>query len=85
MPETRYTRQLGCTPGFNQQKLHDATVMIAGVGGLGCTASMLLAAAGIGTLMLYDHDTVSISNLNRQLLYTEDDLGKMKAITASKN
>ncbi len=58
--------------------------MIAGVGGLGCTASMLLAAAGIGTLMLYDHDTVSISNLNRQLLYTEDDLGKMKAITASK-
>lgn len=57
--------------------------MIAGVGGLGCTASKLLAAAGIGTLLLCDHDTVSISNLNRQLLYTEQDLGASKAVTAA--
>jgi len=82
--ENRYTRQIGCTPGFDQQKIQGATVLIAGVGGLGCSVSMLLAAAGIGTLLLCDHDTVSISNLNRQLLYTEQDLGMNKAVTAAK-
>jgi len=81
--ENRYTRQVGCTQGFDQQKIQGATALIVGVGGLGCSASILLAAAGIGTLILCDHDTVSISNLNRQLLYTEQDLGASKAVTAA--
>ncbi len=81
--ENRYTRQVGCTQGFDQQKIQGTTALIAGVGGLGCSVSMLLAAAGIGTLLLCDHDTVSISNLNRQLLYTEQDLGASKAVTAA--
>lgn len=81
--ENRYTRQIGCTQGFDQQRIQGATALIAGVGGLGCSASMLLAAAGIGTLLLCDHDTVSISNLNRQLLYTEQDLGSSKAVMAA--
>lgn len=83
MPEDRYIRQLHCAPGFNQQRLKDATVMIAGVGGLGSTVSMLLAAAGVGSLQLCDHDTVSVSNLNRQLLYTEQDVCKSKVPVAA--
>lgn len=83
MPEDRYIRQLHCAPGFNQQRLKDATVMIAGVGGLGSTVSMLLAAAGVGALQLCDYDTVSISNLNRQLLYTEQDVYKSKVPLAA--
>jgi len=83
MSDNRYARQINCAAGFEQRKLHDSTVLIVGVGGLGCTASMTLAAAGVGSLQLCDHDTVSISNLNRQLLYTESDLGKGKAVVAA--
>jgi len=82
MEENRYSRQLHCTTNFSQATLSGATVLIAGMGGLGCNASMSLTAAGIGTLILCDHDTISISNLNRQLLYRETDIGKKKVIVA---
>ena len=61
-----------------QQKLLNAHVLIVGMGGLGCPVSLYLAAAGIGQLSLCDGDTVDPTNLQRQVLYTEDDGGKSK-------
>lgn len=78
MDESRYSRQLHCVPGFRQSALSRATILIVGMGGLGCNASLALAAAGIGTLAFCDHDTVSLSNLNRQILYREADIGRKK-------
>ena len=82
MEESRYSRQLHCTANFKQAALSDAAVLIAGVGGLGCSTSMTLTAAGVGRLILCDHDTISLSNLNRQLLYRETDIGKKKVTVA---
>ncbi len=59
--------------------LIDAHVAIVGVGGLGCPVSTYLAGAGIGKLTLIDHDSVSLTNLHRQVLFTESDIGKPKA------
>jgi molybdopterin/thiamine biosynthesis adenylyltransferase/rhodanese-related sulfurtransferase len=81
----RYTCQIAL-PGFSesaQRLLQQAKVLIVGAGGLGCPAAQYLAAAGIGTLGIADFDTVSISNLHRQVLYTPADAGKKKAIVAS--
>lgn len=61
-----------------QQRLLRATVAIVGAGALGSTAAMYLGASGIGTLRLVDFDSVDISNLQRQLTYTTDDLGGSK-------
>ncbi len=66
-----------------QQRLRSATVFIAGAGGLGCPAALYLAAAGVGTIRLCDFGCVEISNLNRQILYTEADIGKEKALQAA--
>jgi molybdopterin/thiamine biosynthesis adenylyltransferase/rhodanese-related sulfurtransferase len=65
-----------------QEKLRNAKVLIAGVGGLGCPVSLYLAAAGVGTLGLVDYDNVSISNLHRQVLFNSDDVGKPKVTAA---
>ncbi|MBB3701449.1 molybdopterin-synthase adenylyltransferase MoeB [Flammeovirga yaeyamensis] len=62
-----------------QQKLKDATILIIGAGGLGCPVSQYLAAAGVGHIILVDHDEVSISNLQRQIMFTTEDVGKPKA------
>ncbi len=67
----------------NQERLKNATVMIAGVGGLGSFSSTLLAMAGIGKIILVDHDKVEESNLNRQVLYREEDIGLEKARVAA--
>ena len=56
--------------------------MIIGAGGLGCPAAQYLTAAGIGTLGIADFDTISISNLHRQVLYTHEDIGAKKALVA---
>ena len=80
----RYSCQMAL-PGFaehGQQLLHDAKVLVIGAGGLGCPAAQYLAAAGVGTLGIADFDTVSISNLHRQVLYTPADAGKKKALLA---
>ena len=80
----RYTRhiQLDEIGLFGQQKLGQARVLVVGAGGLGCPVLQYLATSGIGTLGIVDHDTVSLSNLHRQLLYTSEDVGKQKVVVA---
>ncbi len=67
------------TQGFS---LKDKSALILGCGGLGCNVAVHLAGAGIGRLMLCDGDTVSESNLNRQFLYTGEDIGEAKVSAA---
>ncbi|MEO1042205.1 MAG: HesA/MoeB/ThiF family protein [Pseudomonadota bacterium] len=70
--------------GQGQQKLAAAKVLIVGAGGLGCPILAYLAAAGVGHLTICDDDKVELSNLQRQILYTEDDIGELKALAAAK-
>ena len=83
--QERYSRQtiLAEFGEKGQQKLLDASVLVVGAGGLGCPVLQYLAAAGVGTLGVADYDTVSLSNLHRQLLYTTDDVGAPKAVLAA--
>ncbi len=67
-----------------QEKLKRSRVAIAGLGGLGSPIALYLTAAGIGTIRLIDHDRVSLSNLNRQILHWEENLGEEKARSAEK-
>ena len=81
----RYDRQIMIT-GFGlagQEKLKKAKVFIAGAGGLGSPVAIYLAAAGIGTLRIADHDTVELSNLNRQVLHWDKDVGAQKVASAA--
>jgi len=80
----RYSRQL-VLPQVGlagQQRLAAARVLIVGMGGLGCPAAQYLAAAGVGHIGLVDHDTVQVSNLHRQILYGEADIGLSKVSVA---
>lgn len=82
---TRFDRQINLR-GFGQEaqnKLKQSSVLVIGAGGLGCPALLYLAATGIGKIGIADCDTVSISNLNRQILYGENDAGKRKAVVAT--
>ncbi len=65
-----------------QEKLKRSRVLIAGVGGLGSSIALYLTAAGIGRIRLVDHDSVSLSNLNRQVLHWEEDIGRKKVDSA---
>lgn len=67
-----------------QEKLRRSSVAIVGLGGLGATAATYLAIAGIGKLRLVDHDTVEIHNLQRQILYSVDDVRRPKVEAAAK-
>lgn len=81
----RYARQL-VLPQIGkagQEKLAAARVLIVGLGGLGCPAAQYLAAAGVGTLGLVDHDKVQRSNLHRQILYGDADIGEAKVRAAA--
>lgn len=66
-----------------QLKLKEAKVLVIGAGGLGCPVLQYLTAAGVGVLGIVDGDTVDQSNLQRQILYTIQDIGKSKAKTAA--
>lgn len=82
----RYSRQI-LLKEFGeaaQEKLLKAKVLVIGAGGLGCPALQYLAAAGVGTIGIVDFDIVDISNLQRQILYSEDDIGKSKVAAAAK-
>lgn len=68
--------------GAGQVRLLGAHVVIVGAGGIGCPAIAYLAAAGVGTLRVIDPDAVSLSNLQRQILFGTDDIGKPKAEAA---
>lgn len=68
-----------------QKKLQSARVLIVGMGGLGCPIALYLCGAGIGTLGLMDDDIVSISNLHRQVIYDEADIGQPKALCATRH
>ena len=67
-----------------QKKILESKVLMIGMGGLGCPVVEFLARSGVGTLGIVDHDTVSLSNIHRQSLYDEKDLGKSKVKVAKK-
>ena len=82
----RYDRQI-LYPAFGeegQRKLKQAHVLIAGVGGLGSPVAIYLASAGVGKLTLVDCDAVELSNLNRQILHWEADIGEQKVTSAAR-
>lgn len=84
MSDIRYARH-HALPEFGreaQQRLAAARVLLIGAGGLGCAAGAYLAAAGVGRLTVADFDTVDTANLQRQILYTTDQVGADKAPTA---
>ena len=83
---TRYSRQrmLAEVGDEGQRQLSAARVLIVGVGGLGSPVAMYLAAAGVGTIRLADDDSVSLDNLQRQILYTEADISSPKAECAAR-
>lgn len=81
----RYARQiiLPAFGGAGQAKLKNAHVAVIGAGGIGCPAITYLAAAGVGRLTIIDDDVVELSNLQRQPLFTDADIGARKAIVAA--
>ena len=81
----RYRRNL-LVEGFSeeqQQRLAESRITVVGAGGLGSAALNYLVAAGVGFIRIIENDFVSLSNLQRQILYTTDDLGRAKASAAT--
>lgn len=84
MNQERYNRQT-ILKGFGpegQRKLHAAKVLVVGAGGLGVPVLTYLNAMGVGTIGVVDGDTVSLSNLHRQVLYNKEDVGRSKVLVA---
>jgi molybdopterin-synthase adenylyltransferase len=87
----RYDRQIryfsdittGPSPSQCQARLEGARIVVLGVGGLGGCSALSLACCGVGEMLLIDGDRVEESNLNRQILYTEDDIGRLKVDAAA--
>lgn len=81
----RYARHLVLPEvgGPGQNKLKDARVLVIGAGGLGAPILLYLAAAGVGRIGICDHDTVSLSNLQRQVIHTTPNVGKLKTQSAA--
>ena len=83
---TRYHRQL-LIPEFGmkgQRKLKNSHVIIIGLGGLGCASATYLTAAGVGHITLVDFDVVELPDLNRQILYWEEEIGEKKVHVAQR-
>ena len=84
MHSNRYSRQM-ILPDMGQSgqdALARAKILVIGAGGLGCPALLYLVGAGIGHIGIMDHDTVDVTNLHRQILYTPNDVGLNKAEAA---
>ena len=81
----RYDRQIMIAEigEDGQERLKKARVFIAGAGGLGSPAAIYLTAAGVGMIRVVDHDSVELSNLNRQVLHWDEDIGKKKAASGT--
>ncbi|MFX1510121.1 MAG: ThiF family adenylyltransferase [Promethearchaeota archaeon] len=77
----RYARQL-LLENWDQEKLSKSTVVVAGIGALGTIVAVDLVLTGIGKVVIIDFDTIELSNLSRQYLYFDDDVGKPKAVVA---
>ncbi|XP_012280699.1 adenylyltransferase and sulfurtransferase MOCS3 [Orussus abietinus] len=83
----RYSRQI-LLPEIGvegQLKIKNSSVLIVGVGGLGCPAALYLTGAGVGHIGLIDYDDVEVNNLHRQLLYINENIGMSKVISAAEN
>ena len=82
----RFSRQLVLKNigAIGQKKILSAKILIVGVGGLGCPAAENLTRAGVGTIGLVDNDTVNISNIHRQSLFSSKDIKKTKVSVAAK-
>ena len=82
--QTRYRRQIVMPEigRHGQRQLKKATVLIAGLGGLGSISAYYMAAAGVGHLKIVDHDRVAGHNLNRQILHATSDIGQAKTASA---
>ena len=83
----RYSRQI-MLPEFDyqgQQSLLNSRVLIIGLGGLGSPVALYLASAGLGTLVLVDDDLVDYSNLQRQIIHSEADVGVSKVVSAQQS
>lgn len=81
----RYSRHYQLS-GFGktaQDKLLRSSVLVIGAGGLGCPVLQYLAAAGVGTIGIADHDHIALSNLQRQTLFSTEDIGELKAVKAA--
>jgi len=83
-PKTRYSAHLPLSGigAVGQQRIQDAHIVLIGVGGLGCVTAQYLVSCGIGKLTLCDFDTVTASNLSRQILYHATDIGRLKVEVA---
>jgi adenylyltransferase/sulfurtransferase len=78
----RYKRQMLLFGDEGQERLKKAHIFIAGAGGLGSPVSLYLAVAGVGTITIVDMDVVDQSNLNRQILHSDRDIGRKKTVSA---
>ncbi|MDD3372339.1 MAG: HesA/MoeB/ThiF family protein [Methanoculleus bourgensis] len=78
----RYSRQILLFGEEGQERLKNATIFIAGAGGLGSPVSIYLAVAGVGRIILVDKDAVERTNLNRQILHYDRDIGRKKTASA---
>jgi len=84
--QLRYFSDIGSqelTPSECQQRLREAKVAVLGVGGLGGSAALWLASVGVGEMWLVDGDRVEVSNLNRQILFAENEIGQLKVEAAA--
>ncbi|MCX8165111.1 MAG: HesA/MoeB/ThiF family protein [Acidilobaceae archaeon] len=79
----RYSRQMPLLGAIGQIKLLESRVAVVGLGGLGSLVSLYLASLGVGKLLLIDPDKVGVENLNRQILYSTEDVGRPKAKAAA--
>lgn len=82
--DERYARQIVIPEigAAGQARLRESRVLVVGAGGLGSPVLLYLAGAGVGTLGIADNDQVTLSNLNRQILYVTNDVGRSKALAA---